>query len=302
MDLKKALEIFGIESACFTEIDYNYLKKKYHKLALLYHPDKNKSEESTIKFRELKDAYEFLLQELDLLKENSESELQNDFTYYQSLNIFLQTIFNNTCIITYIIDILSTNSLDISVKMIDKLDKETTINIYSFLEKYKFLLHIPNELVERIKEVVNKKYENVTIYKLNPTLKDLYEHNIFQLKIENDFYIYVPLWHHEMYYDISGNEFIVICEPELSNNLEIDEENNIIITHNINKETFFNLLNKKYLDVTIYNKSLHIPVNELHLRNSQSYIFKNQGISIVNDDIYNIGIKSNVIVKIIILN
>lgn len=299
MDLKKALEILEIATDDYKHINYQFLKKKYHKLALLYHPDKNKSPEANIKFQELQNAYHFLLKETDFLKEEKFPYEKTEFTYDDSLYIFLQTIFKNNNIIDDIIQIITTGSVDISLKLIHQLDKETTIHIYSFLEKYKTTLYISSELIERIKKIVIDKYQNVTIYKLNPTLKDLFENNIFQLKI-GDSHVHVPLWHHEMYYDLSGNEIIVICEPYLQSEIEIDEENNIIYTKKINKKEFMELIDKKYLEIEIYNKILEIPVRDLYLRETQNYIFRNKGISVVNEDIYEINEKSNVIIKIII--
>lgn len=53
MDARKVLGVS--ENANFTEI-----KKAYHKLALQWHPDKNKSPEAKDKFREINDAYKSL--------------------------------------------------------------------------------------------------------------------------------------------------------------------------------------------------------------------------------------------------
>ena len=60
MNYKEAfciLEI-DIDNVEFKDITLDYLKKKYHKLALKNHPDKNGNTiESTIKFREINEAY-----------------------------------------------------------------------------------------------------------------------------------------------------------------------------------------------------------------------------------------------------
>lgn len=226
MDLKKALELLEITTDDYKHIDSKFLQKKYHKLALIYHPDKNKSPDANLKFQELQNAYEFLLKELQFIDDITDKEPNSKFTYNESLYFLLETIFKNNTVINELIQIITTGSIDISLKVIDKLDKETIINIYSFLEKYKNTLYLSEDLIERIKQMVIKKYQNINIYKLNPTLMDLFENNIFQLKI-NESYVYVPLWHHEMYYDVSGHEIIVICDPDLPSEIKIDEDNNI---------------------------------------------------------------------------
>jgi len=299
MDLKKALELLEITTDDYKHIDSKFLQKKYHKLALIYHPDKNKSPDANLKFQELQNAYEFLLKELQFIDDITDKEPNSKFTYNESLYFLLETIFKNNTVINELVQIITTGSIDISLKVIDKLDKETIINIYSFLEKYKNTLYLSEDLIERIKQMVIKKYQNINIYKLNPTLMDLFENNIFQLKI-NESYVYVPLWHHEMYYDVSGHEIIVICDPDLPSEIKIDEDNNIYITKEISKNDFFGLLDEKYLEIPIYNKKLTIPTKELYLRKYQTYICKDEGISIVNDDIYEINNKSNIILQIII--
>ena len=59
MNCKSAYEILEMDGPA---VDLKYLKKQYHKLALLYHPDKNgNTYESKLKFQTINEAYEFLL-------------------------------------------------------------------------------------------------------------------------------------------------------------------------------------------------------------------------------------------------
>jgi preprotein translocase subunit Sec63 len=96
MDLNKALLILEIEQ--LTNLTDEYIKKKYHKLALINHPDKNgNSLESTNKFQEINEAYDFLLKELHIINKpntfvsSSESKETNS-KYVYLLSLFISSI------------------------------------------------------------------------------------------------------------------------------------------------------------------------------------------------------------------
>ena len=105
----------------------------------------------------------------------------------------------------------------ISVNLFDELDRDTALNIYSFLSTNRSTLHLSQEILDIVREIVVKKYDNVEIYKLNPSINDLINNNLYKLHINNDV-LFVPLWHNESYFDCSGCEIMVICEPELPPN------------------------------------------------------------------------------------
>ena len=67
MDYKKAFEILEIDTnnTNYTNITIELIKKKYHKLALQNHPDKNgNTPESNEKFRQINEAYNYLKREI----------------------------------------------------------------------------------------------------------------------------------------------------------------------------------------------------------------------------------------------
>ena len=78
MDYKKAFEILEIDTnnTNYTDITIELIKKKYHKLALQNHPDKNgNTPESNEKFRQINEAYNYLKREI---KNINSANCEND--------------------------------------------------------------------------------------------------------------------------------------------------------------------------------------------------------------------------------
>ena len=79
MDFKTAIKTLEL-NAGFSLVD---VKRNYYKLSLKWHPDKNTSINSTKKFQEIAEAYEFLKIYLDLENGNETNETnetnENDF-------------------------------------------------------------------------------------------------------------------------------------------------------------------------------------------------------------------------------
>ena len=46
-----------------TNASYNEIRKSYHRLIKIYHPDKNKSSDASEKFQKIQSAYEILINE-----------------------------------------------------------------------------------------------------------------------------------------------------------------------------------------------------------------------------------------------
>jgi hypothetical protein len=189
-----------------------------------------------------------------------------------------------------------------SVKLFDDLDKDTALHIYTFLSNHRTVLHLNQDILDNIREIVVKKYNNVEVYKLNPTINDLLDNNLYKLYVDNVLYL-VPLWHNESYFDGSGCEIIVICEPELPEGLVIDDDNNIFITKEI--YGYNNLMNMILLNesikINIGEKIYEIPISNLYMKREQYYKIKNEGLAKIKTDIYDVTEKSNIIVKIVII-
>jgi hypothetical protein len=108
-----------------------------------------------------------------------------------------------------------------------------------------------------------------------------------------------------LYFDSpNGSDIIVLCQPKLPSNINIDENNNIYyeIFIQIESELSNLIKNDKFVSIELGDKWFSIPLNKLHLKEEQLYIFKGQGISqILENNIYNVNIKSDIIIKIILI-
>jgi len=309
MNYKLAFEILEID---VSEVDYKdlsieYLKKKYHKLALQNHPDKNyNTKESTDKFKQINEAYEFLKSEITFLHpeelKNSEPKFSQSTMYMDILQIFMKNTFEgkyNDIISKIVKDIVTSGYNKISLKIFEDLDKDSTLRIYTFLSKYRCILHLNNEVLEKVREIVLQKYDNVLVYKLNPNINDLINNNIYKLYVDNELYL-VPLWYNEIYFDGSACEILVVCEPELPENIKIDDDNNIFIEIEINLyDKLPNLIkNDDIIDIFIGDKKYDIQISDLYMKSEQYYKIKNAGLSKIKNNIYDISEKSDIIVKI----
>ena len=326
MNYKDAFKILEIEqnNVNYNDISLEYLKKKYHKLALQNHPDKNGNTlESTEKFKQINEAYIFLQRELKYLNhdnnnvnfnstnftdsnihENKDANIDTTI-YMDILQLFMQSIFegNYSDIISSIIKDIVSGCSKISLKLFDGLDKDKSINIYNFLSNHRSILHLSQELLEEIREIVLKKYNHVVVYKLNPSITDLMNNNLYKLFVEDELFL-VPLWYNELYFDASGCEIMVICEPQLNENIVIDDDNNIHFETKVEFENLQKLIyENKDIIVDIGNKSFFIPVSELFMKREQYYRIKGQGLTKTNNDIdiYNVSDKADIIVQIKII-
>jgi hypothetical protein len=330
MDLNKAASILEIDlnAIKLASLTPDFLKKRFHKLALINHPDKNgNSFESTNKFQQINEAYEYLAKELNDLdfvscKEESNEETNerpNEQNETNSKYIYLLSLFIGSIIdgqykeaIKNVIKEIVTYGL----KQCDKniylerifleLDKDSALEVFNFICKYKHILHINADTLEFVSSLIKRKYENDRVFILNPSITDLMENNIFKLYVDDQLYL-VPLWHDELYFDsLSGSDIIVLCNPELPANMNLDEDNNLHITLDIEGTKLLDLIKKEqcskeptFVSLLIGNRDFSIPLNKLYMKKEQIYKFVKQGISrVIEDDIYNVSCKTDIIVKI----
>jgi hypothetical protein len=305
MNIRRAFEILEIDFKS-VNLTSEFIKKKYHRLALINHPDKNGN---TLRFQEINEAYEYLLNELNFdnfdnfdtfVSSDEPKSVKNKYIYL--LSLFIGSIVKGDCtdVIKNVIQEIVTDCKEVTLKGIfDKLDKDVSLEIYSFICKYKHILHISNDTLDFVSLLIKQKHKNDRVFILNPSITDLLDNNIYKLYVDGLLYL-VPLWHNELYFDSPDGDIIVICNPELPSHITLDEDNNIHIIFQI--EDLLDLINNHiFVRLLIGEREFNIPIHELYIKKEQIYILVAQGISQVSEtDIYNIGQKSNIFVKVII--
>ena len=259
-------DILGIsKSATAAEI-----KKAYRKKAIEYHPDKNPNNHNAEeKFKKINIAYQYLQKE----NENISIDSMNSKNY---LSFIKECIKHFTPDVTWddiFLDTTLNNAVDkcgkLSLKIFEKMGKEKSIELYSFLSKNKEIFCISEEILTKLQEIVKDKVKNDNIIILNPTLDDILNDSIYKLEILGKTF-YVPLWHHEVVFDHSGQDIIVQCIPDLSDNVIIDNKNNL---HYVIKGNIQNVLENNKIEVKFGEKHLIIPSEQLNIVKKQNYIF-----------------------------
>lgn len=290
MDFNKALKIFNIKN--LKQTTKEELKKKYYKLCLTYHPDKNNDIDAKEKFQEIGLAYELLN---STVSSSCENEIQEN--YDDILMLFVKNIFKDKYkdIFGSIISLLKTKFDLNSISLIEKLEKDDLMSLYSFLLKYKNVLSISTDILESLQKLIKEKYQNDIIITLNPAINDILNNNVYKLVIEDKTY-FVPLWNTEVIFMLDERELIVKCIPDLPSHIIIDNYD-LIITLEIPFDK--NLLEKSFYTFFIQDLEYSILLHDIVIKKEQYYTLKKKGISIPKENIYDITDKGDLIIHIL---
>ena len=293
MNSTLAREIIGFDEN--ETITADELKRKYRRLALQFHPDKNgNSVESAEHFKLIHDAYEYLQMHIGSHTEDetcAAGEAGDD--YMTMLQRFIESIIQSPNMSDIIKEIVMNGCKKVSTRLFENMSKDTSIELLSFISKHRNILHIDPDTIQCVREIILEKYKNDQIYILNPSLDDLLENNIYKLDVEGKIYL-VPLWHSEVYFDGSGCDIIVQCIPDLPANMYIDENNALHV--NINAPFTISLLDSPIVLFKLGKQSFPLQVQ---FKRTQTCYLHNQGISIIDEkNMYNIFPKGGVYVKI----
>ena len=290
MNSTLAREIIGFDEN--EPITGDELKRKYRRLALQYHPDKNgNSTESAENFKLIHDAYEYLQMHTGSQTEDEPTEAGDD--YMTMLQRFIESIIQSPNMSEIIKEIVMNGCKKMSTRLFENMSKDTSMEMLSFISKYRNILHIDQDTIQSVREIILEKYKNDEIYILNPSLDDLLENNIYKLDVDGKIYL-VPLWHSEVYFDGSGCDIIVQCIPDLPANMYIDENNALHV--DINAPFTISLLDSPVVLFKLGKQTFPLQVQ---FKRAQTCYLHNQGISVIDEkNMYNIFPKGGVYVKI----
>lgn len=281
------------------------LKKTYYKKCLLHHPDKNRDKNNVRNdsmFKKCNEAYVFLS---EYIKKSGEETVNSSnyegvhMSYSQMIKNYISLISEkyewNTELLHNVFELILKDAGKISFKLFETMDKNTLIEIYDYMMKFQTLFSIEPATINKLEEIIKSKFGNLVMYNLQPSLKDVFESNVFVLDVSGSCK-YIPLWHNELYY----NDCIVYINPELQDNMEIDDHNNLhIFIHMTQSELFSGEMKK--IDIC-EGISINIDPTNVFCRKFQKIIFKGKGIPVINEkNLFDDKIKGDIIVNINIM-
>jgi hypothetical protein len=217
MNCHRACEVLEIVDSNPT---IEIVRKQYKYLALKWHPDKNPASNAADKYREIKEAHDFLLDKLD---KGFVPQIGRD-NYAGIASMFFETLYNNEHFQRKIFHPLLMKVVGMceekALAFMSRLDADRASKLCVILESYKHVLHLSDEFFDKIRkrhdDAEDGRHRHIL---LNPNIDDLMMSNVCKLEDEG---IIVPLWHSLLEYEKEG--LIVHCLPELPPNIWIDED------------------------------------------------------------------------------
>lgn len=257
--IQSSLSVLGLQTA---PSSLKELNKRYHLLALQHHPDKvtdaDDSATATEKFKEINEAHKCVLGYFYSSSDNETSEYHTERGYDSILEMFIRGVLSKasasasasatTEAIQSLIHQIITKGIHSAIKVFGTMDKHAILTIYDILSKNQELFGISREIMEELTAIMEEKTSADIVIRLNPSLLDMLLDRVFILH-ECGHQYYIPLWHSELHYKINpaatatatanDGEVIVLCDPELPDNVTIDDNNNLYISLDVNIQELF---------------------------------------------------------------
>lgn len=320
----RAFEILEITDPTSFPLSAEALRQQYRRMALKYHPDKNKTPDAGERFRDIHSAYQYLYSYVDdnTLYDtesdyNSESDGENDQTEWYScpppppsaasyksiFGRFVKQIFNQHPLVRLVLHKISNVCEKSSIEYLRKVDKTVLIKIYETAQQYNDVFHFSEHFIQSLREIIHEKSGQEKCVILHPLLGDLFNEQLYKLSHEGQTFI-IPLWHNELVYDISGADFTVRCCPILPENIELDEQNNLLVHLSYSVGELWNVSSVEVrLDTTQKysntRRCVRFNPGELRLLPFQTILLKQQGIPRIHTkQIYDVSNKSDIILHI----
>lgn len=249
---------------------YHLLALKHHpdKVAAAASDDGDDDDENrhtrdaTERFKEINDAHK-RVKDFFFSNEPGLDDIRMENGYESILQMFIQTIlakisrgpglglglglghglghvYEETTInqaVQSLIHMIITKGLQSAITMFQTMDKQACLTIYDILSKNQDLFGISREIMEELTRVVEEKMGDDLVVRLNPSLLDMLLDRVYILHEYGQVY-YIPLWHTELHFKQptthGDGEIIVLCDPELPDNVSLDDNNNLFISLDVN--------------------------------------------------------------------
>lgn len=172
-------------------------------------------------------------------------------------------------------------------------------HVYDSEWDIKYEVEISEEDYSRLQSKDTDSKSDQNTFVLQPSFEDLWNQNVYQCTKQGQTFL-IPLWHHELVYDVSGKELLVRINPKLPANYWIDEDNNI---HKVQEYTMSELwdgvVNEKGIHVFFGTKRFVFYPHKLMMKTHQTWVWEKQGIPAIQEEaIYDISRKKDVVLHL----
>ena len=343
--IQSSLQILGFNDATGPPSSLKELNKRYHILALQHHPDKAAIDDldATERFKDINDAHKRLKDYFYTGCRNNPDMNDSDYSntddldyssgYDNILQMFIKSIIvkirssanhasacagasasaTTSDAIHSIIQTVLNKGAQSAVLLFRNMDKQASMTMYDILSTNQELFGISREIMDELTEIIESKTRDDIVIHLNPSLLDMLLDRVYILHECGQTY-YIPLWHSELHFNQpnegKSSDIIVICQPELPDNVSMDEHNNLYISLDVSISELF----VKQVIPVIINDELksHGFIYELHARDvclqstdvaKQCVLLRgaSKGIAActtMTSDIYKVGTRASVYANI----